>query len=106
MHSQKFITMLHSIAPKVDAFFTMLFLDLKELRIPVLSLTNNSRNFHRFFKQNFCCWLNDFVLFPGAPSVGHSGLKSTKANRAELFRSVTPYAHEQVRTSKQHVEPI
>ena len=50
--------------------------------------------------------LKSLYFFPGAPSLGYSGLKSTKANRAELLRSATPYAHEQVRTAKQHVEPI
>ena len=33
-------------------------------------------------------------------------MKSPKANRAELLHSAAPYAHEQVRTTKQHVEPI
>ena len=40
------------------------------------------------------------------PVSGHPGQKSPKANRAELIGSAATYAHEQVRTAKQHIEPI
>ena len=50
--------------------------------------------------------LNTLYFLPKAPVWGQSWQKSPKANRAELFCSAAAYAHDQVRTAKQHVKPV